>query len=68
MNGDAEVFMRIIVYTAFSMLITANLRLDFWAQAVLCANYLLNRAPTKGSMHILQARSGRSWTPIVANA
>ena len=48
MNGDAEVFMRIIVYTAFSMLITANLRLDFWGQAVLCANYLLNRTPTKG--------------------
>jgi len=48
MNGDAEVFMRIIVYTASSMLITANLRLDFWGQAVLCANYLLNRTPTKG--------------------
>jgi len=48
MNGDAEVFMRIIVYTASSMLITANLRLDFWGQAVLCANYLLNRTPIKG--------------------
>jgi len=48
MNGDAEVFMRIIVYTASLMLITANLRLDFWAQALLCANYLLNRTPTKG--------------------
>jgi len=48
MNGDAEVFMRIIVYTTFSMLITANLRLDFWGQAVLCANYFLNRTPMKG--------------------
>jgi len=47
MNGDAEVFMRIIVYTTSSMLITANFRLDFWGQAVLCANYLLNRTPTK---------------------
>jgi len=47
-NRDAEVFMRIIVYTASSILIIANLRLDFWGQAVLCANYLLNRTPTKG--------------------
>ena len=30
------------------MLNTANIKLEFWGQAVLCANFLTNRCPTKG--------------------
>ena len=48
MNGDVEIFNKILGYTASSMLNTANIQLSFWGQAVLCANFLTNRCPTKG--------------------
>ena len=48
MHGSVEIFMKILVYTASYMLNTANIRLDFWGQAVLCANFITNRCPTKG--------------------
>lgn len=48
MNGDVEIFMKILIHTASSMLNTAGIRLDFWGQAVLCANFITNRCPTKG--------------------
>lgn len=47
MNSGAEVYHRVIIHSASAMLKGANLRLDFWGQAVLCAVYLNNRTPTK---------------------
>lgn len=48
MNGSVEIFMKVLVHTASAMLNTANIRLEFWGQAVLCANFITNRCPTKG--------------------
>ena len=47
MNGLAEVYHRVLIHSASAMLNGANLRLDFWGQAALCAVYLNNRTPTK---------------------
>ena len=47
MNGLAEVYHRVLIHSASAMLNGANLRLDFWGQAALCAVYLNNCTPIK---------------------
>ncbi|KZC13187.1 Copia protein, partial [Dufourea novaeangliae] len=46
-NGVAERKNRTLVQTARSMLLKAELTHEFWAEAIMTANYLRNRCPTK---------------------
>ena len=48
MNGNAEIWNKVIVQTVSAMLHTTNLDIVFWGQASLAATYLINRSPTKG--------------------
>ena len=47
-NGVAERFNRSLLDMARSMLHGAGIKTSFWGDAVMAANYLRNRAPTKG--------------------
>eukprot|EP00253_Pinus_taeda_P025032 PITA_25032 len=60
-NGVAERKNRTIMDMARSMLKAKHLLNDYWAEAVNCATYILNRCPTKAVMNIVpeEAWSGR---------
>jgi transposase InsO family protein len=60
-NGVAERFNRTIVEKARVMLHEAKLPLSFWAEAIMTANYLRNRSPTKAmaAMTPYQAWTGK---------
>lgn len=48
-NGVSERENRTVVESARSMLLTSNLPREMWAEAVNCANYVLNRVPSKAT-------------------
>eukprot|EP00253_Pinus_taeda_P017073 PITA_17073 len=60
-NGAAETKNRTIMDMARSMLKAKHLPNDYWAEAVNCAAYILNRCPTKAMMNKVpeEAWSGR---------
>eukprot|EP00253_Pinus_taeda_P022296 PITA_22296 len=60
-NGVAERKNRTIMDMARSMLKAKNLPNDYWAEAINCATYILNRCPTKAVMNrvLEEAWSGR---------
>eukprot|EP00253_Pinus_taeda_P028517 PITA_28517 len=60
-NGVAERKNRTIMDMARSMLKAKHLPNDYWAEAIHCAVYILNRCPTKGVMNkvLEEAWSGR---------
>lgn len=47
MNGVSERLNRTLVEKARSMLNASGLDRKFWSEAVMAANYLKNRSPTK---------------------
>lgn len=64
-KGVAERYNRTIVEKARCMIFDANLDLNFWAEAVNTAVYLINISPTKALKDITP---NEAWSGIKPNA
>uniref|UniRef100_A0A5B7C2K8 Putative polyprotein n=1 Tax=Davidia involucrata TaxID=16924 RepID=A0A5B7C2K8_DAVIN len=64
-NGISESKNRTIVEMACSMLKGKNLTKVFWAEAVSCAVYILNRCPTKSVLDMTPEEAWSSYKPNV---
>ncbi|KAK9100212.1 hypothetical protein Scep_023642 [Stephania cephalantha] len=64
-NGVAERKNKTIIDMAHSMLKAKGLPDSFWAEAVACSVYLLNRSPTKGVSHITPEEAWSGYKPSV---
>eukprot|EP00253_Pinus_taeda_P035879 PITA_35879 len=66
-NGVAERKNRTLKEMANCMLQSKELSLNYWAEAVNCANYILNRTPTKALKNITPEEAWSSIKPDVSH-
>ena len=65
-NGVAERKNRIVMEMARCMLKGKNLPNMFWLDAVMCANYVLNRSPTKALKTITPYEAWKGHKPTIS--
>eukprot|EP00253_Pinus_taeda_P002752 PITA_02752 len=66
-NGVAERKNRTLMEMANCMLQSKGLSLSFWAEAINCANYIINRTPTKVLRNITPEEAWSSIKPDVSH-
>lgn len=66
-NGVAERLNRTIIEKARSMLRSKHLDNSFWADAVACACYLMNRTSTKGLSNMTPQEAWTGFKPTVSH-
>ncbi|KAL0334640.1 UNVERIFIED_CONTAM: Copia protein [Sesamum radiatum] len=64
-NGVAERKNRTVLNMARTMLKSKEMPKEFWAEAVACAVYLLNRSPTRSLEKITPQEAWSGWKPSV---
>ena len=64
-NGVVERKNRTVMEMARSMLKTKQMPKEFWAEAVQCAVYLLNRCPTKSVQNMTPQEAWSGFKPSV---
>jgi hypothetical protein len=66
-NGVVERKNRTLVEMARCMLYSKGLHKCFWADAICCANFILNRVPTKEIMHVTHGDKWNGRKPDISN-
>lgn len=67
LNGRAERMNRTLMDKTRALLFQSNAPLDLWSEALLCANYIINRSPTSALEHSTPAEIWYGERPDLSN-